>query len=653
MSPVESISRLALLHGRDEPLQEPRTLRAGPLTAVLDGVELRYLRLGAVEVVRGIYVSVRDRNWNTIPAAPSRIEADEAVDSFEVRFSARNASAEVDFAWEGAIVGHADGRVAFSMEGEAERDMLYNRVGLCVLHPWRETAGGRFCGRSPDGPVEGVFPELVAPQRTEGAVYVSLFPALSRLEIDLADGGAVRFEFEGDLFEAEDQRNWADASFKTYCNPMAVPRPLRLERGRRLRQAVLVSAERGPRARGGARPARLEIGGPTGSLVPPVGLGSLVGDLSGSEAELLRALGPAHLRHELHLDGEWEPGLRRALAACADLGAALELALFVRPGGTERLSAVRGALAEAEVARVLVLGEDARTATPEETTPPELVRAVRGALGLEDVPVAGGTDMYFCELNRTRPQVAAMDGVCWSLNPQVHAFDDLSVLETPEAIGEQVRAAQAFAGGKPLFVGPVTLKRRRNVNATTAEDAPVEDLPDSVDARQASLLGAAWTAASAKHLAEQGAAAVTFFEPVGWRGVVQGDEPPALPDEFPGRAGQAFPLYHVLADVCELRGATVLACETTRPLEVAGLAVRNAGGESLIMANLTPRALSVEVRGLAGTPSIRRLNEESAERAAYDPRAFRDTFERMPATHLELGPYETARIDVRKEARST
>ena len=27
--------------------------------------------------------------------------------------------------------------------------------------------------------------------------------------------------FEGDIFEMEDQRNWTDASFKTYCTPLA------------------------------------------------------------------------------------------------------------------------------------------------------------------------------------------------------------------------------------------------------------------------------------------------------------------------------------------------------------------------------------------------------------------------------------------------
>jgi NAD(P)-dependent dehydrogenase (short-subunit alcohol dehydrogenase family) len=50
--------------------------------------------------------------------------------------------------------------------------------------------------------------------------------------------------------------------------------------------------------------------------------------------------------------------------------------------------------------------EGAQTTSAHETTPGSVVALVREGLGLgAGVPVAGGTDMYFCELNRTRPEV--------------------------------------------------------------------------------------------------------------------------------------------------------------------------------------------------------------------------------------------------------
>ncbi len=643
---MQTIPPLALVHGRDVPLQQLRWLRAGPLMVALDGVDLRYVKLDQVELVRRIYVALRDRNWNTIPGVVSGLEVEERPDSFDVRFSVRHTSHDTDFSWQGTISGAPEGHISFRMDGRGERDLLYNRIGFCVLQPWRETAGRQFRGVTPDGPVGGTLPELVGPQPFENGVYVPLFPSVSRLEIDLEAGPVAVFEFEGDLFETEDQRNWSDASFKTYCTPLALGFPRELKQGQTLSQTVIVHAE-GPDAEGPPAHSLLAIGEPTGVRVPAVGLALAAHGPSAAEAALLAALGPAHLRADVHLaDPAWPELLARGLAACAACpGAALELALFLREENAAELDRLRDALAGATVARVLVVPEGAQTVTPEETTPPELVALVRQRLALDGVPVAGGTDMYFCELNRTRPQGGAMDGVFWSVNPQVHAFDDVSLLETLEAQGEQVRAAKAFAPGKQIFVGPVTLKRRYNVNATVAEEETAGAMPDSVDPRQASLLGAAWTVASAAHLAEQGADAVTYFETTGWRGVVQGDEAPPLPDEFPAHAGDVFPLYHVVADVCSLHGAEVLACTSGRPLTFAGLAARHARGTTLLAANLSPKIQTVAVTGLAGAATLRRLNEETAEQARLEPQRFRGAAEPLAGGTIELAPYETVRID--------
>ena len=50
---------------------------------------------------------------------------------------------------------------------------------------------------------------------------------------------------EGEVFEMEDQRNWTDASFKTYCRPLARPRPYRLAAGETVRQRIVVTLTRG------------------------------------------------------------------------------------------------------------------------------------------------------------------------------------------------------------------------------------------------------------------------------------------------------------------------------------------------------------------------------------------------------------------------
>lgn len=653
---MATTTRNLLLHGRDEPLPALRPLRAGPLSVMLDGVDLRYVRLGEIELVRRIYVAVRDRNWNTIPGIASEVDVRELGDTFEVSFGVRHASHDTAFSWDGTITGTADGRITFRMDGSAGADMLYNRIGFCVLHPWREYRGRRFRGETPDGPVEGTLPDSVAPQRFENGVYVPLFPSVSCLTVELERGAGVRLEFDGDLFETEDQRNWTDASLKTYCTPLALGFPHRLKDGEGKSQGVTVTGTGAP-AVPSAPEARLELSQPTGRHVPSVGVGlaSGAGQLTDAETGLLELLAPAHVRSELHLEqADWPNELADATRAAERLGAALELAVFVGRQPDEPLRRLRDLLAGANLARVLVVAEGAQTTTPEETTPAALVRRVRDALGPSGIPVAGGTDMYFCELNRTRPDVAEMDGVFWSLNGQVHAFDDVSLLETPEAQGEQVRTAREFAPGKAVFVGPVTLRRRYNVNATVAEEEAAGGLPDSVDPRQAALIGAAWTLASVKHLSEQGADAITYFEAVGWRGVIQGHSDPPAQRLFPARRGQAFPLFHVLADVTEFEGAEIVGCQTNRPLEVAGLAARRSdvarhsdAGVTVLVANLMSRPATVTVTGLSGPGRVRRLNVDTADAAMDDPEQFRRRVwtEPVDVGELDLGPYETVRID--------
>ncbi len=60
----------------------------------------------------------------------------------------------------------------------------------------------------------------------------------SRDPLDTPSGVEADVRFEGDLFEMEDQRNWTDASFKTYCTPLRNPYPVRLEAGATVHQAI-------------------------------------------------------------------------------------------------------------------------------------------------------------------------------------------------------------------------------------------------------------------------------------------------------------------------------------------------------------------------------------------------------------------------------
>jgi hypothetical protein len=650
-----SADRLWLLHGTDAPFPTLRVLRAGRARALLDGIDLRYVTIGRTELVRRIYVAVRDPNWNTIPGEVSGLEVDARDDSFDLRFSVRHLAHEIDFSWKGAISGDAEGRLTYALDGVAERDLQYNRIGICVHHPWRETAGAPFRARTPDGEIGGTFPDLIGPQLVVDGRIRPLFPAFDRLDVSLPDGGSLELEFEGDLWETEDHRNWTDANFKTYSTPLELGFPHDLARGETLVQRVTVTPRGVEGASSGSGAIRLSIGGPTGTTVPAVGLG-IDGDghePTEREVELLRALGPAHFRVEVRLDDDgWSNVLTRAQETARRVGSHLLVSLHLRPEHADCLPAVAEALAGGpEVDDVLVILLGGRTSTPEETTPPELVDLVRRELGgaLPGTAIGGGTEIYFTEINRTRPQADAWDLVCFSVTPQIHAFTDLDLVENLDAQAENVRSAKALAPGKRIVVAPITIRRRMNFHATAPDPEPGPgELPDSVDVRQPSLLGGAWTAGSLKYMCEAGPASLTYYETTGWRGVLEREKGSALPAVFHSRPGKAFPLFHPLADVASWRGAEVLQVESENPLGALALAVRVDGELRLLVANVTSEIEDVVISPLRGPLRLGRLAEASAEGASAEPASFRASGEEAAADGelaLRLEPYEVVRID--------
>jgi hypothetical protein len=227
-------------------------------------------------------------------------------------------------------------------------------------------------------------------------------------------------------------------------------------------------------------------------------------------------------------------------------------------------------------------------------------------------------------LNRQRPPVDVLDLVCYSHNPQVHAFDNWSLVETLETQAVIVSSARRFAGGLPIAVTPVTLKPRFNPDAAGSEPEPeLGVLPAQVDLRQMSLLGAAWTVGSVKSLAESGVRSVTCYETSGWRGVMERESGPPLPDRFRSLPGAVFPLYHVLADIGEYAGARVLPVHTGDPLRVTGVALRVGDRVRVILSNLTAEPQPVIVRGVPASLRVRVLDEHNVEDAMRSPVRFR------------------------------
>ncbi|HLZ08231.1 MAG TPA: hypothetical protein VKT80_06580, partial [Chloroflexota bacterium] len=457
-----------------------------------------------------------------------------------------------------------------------------------------------------------------------------------------------------DVFEMEDQRNWTDASFKTYSTPLRLPIPVEITVGTKIAQSIVLSLQGvAPEEPPTESPTTITIGAAPTSAIPRIGLGAATHGkpLTAREVLRLRELHPGHLRVDVRLaDPNYPAAFRVAHADAAALGVPLEIALFLTDQGDQELESLRAFLGELQprVIRWLVLH------VSERPTSARWIGAARRKLAAisPEADFGSGTDADFTELNRARPIVGRLDFVSYAINPQVHAFDNLSIVETLETQAGTVDSAHQFIGNRPIAITPITLKQRFNPVASDLETAGPSstELPGPVDVRQMSLLGAAWTVGSLKYVGESGVASVTYYETTGWRGVLEREDELPLPTLFRSFPGSAFPLYHILADIGEFAGGEMIPVRTSRPLQVDGFAVTRDGRTRIVVANLTNDPQWAKLAGLPASVTIKRLNETNVELAMRAPEEFRLT----PGTRvsvldgmlsLELPAYGIARID--------
>lgn len=594
-----------LRYGQPEPPAELVPLRAGPLALLYDPTNgmLRRIKLGEIEVLRGIYAAVRDRNWGTVPGTMREIVRNVESQSFHIEFESEHRQGDIHFIWRGMIRGDANGTVRYEFEGEAQTTFLRNRIGFCVLHPIRECAGARARQSRADGTtVECRFPELIEPQ----IFGRSSFRELRAVAHEVAPGLWAQVEFAGDTFEMEDQRNWTDASFKTYCTPLALPFPVEIKQGSRVCQTITLRltghlTKPHPSLIEVSAPAETIIltvpDGPTGRL-PAIGLGvaSHSESLEPTEINTLRKLELSHLRADVRLAANYAATtLGRAAREAMQLNTGLELALYLPRAGEVDPGELLRVLEQSTVplTRILALREG------EPATSPETLAWVRKHFGRFGAPIGAGSDSNFCELNREqafgRFASGDSDFIFWSLNPQVHAFDHRSIMETLEAQATTLWSACAFAAGRPLTISPVTLKQRFNPVATGQESGVAPDeLPPQVDPRQLSLFGAAWTLGSIAALAATDIDSVTFYETTGWRGVMERVHGASLLGRFPSTPGQTFPLFQVFADLAGFKDFAPVP--STAPTQVVALGLFKASRLTrLFIANLTDQVQRVAV----------------------------------------------------------
>ena len=571
------------LYGTAAPPVVARVLTAGRLSVALEAGNLRYLGYGGTEILRAVAFVVRDRDWGTYAPVIADLEVTEGPDAFTVAYTAVCRGPSV-LRYRARIEGRADGALRFAAEAVPEGDFETNRCGFVVLHP-AAAAGAAATVEHCDGSREATaFPELIDPWR----------PFLSIREITHRAGGLkVTCRLEGEEFEMEDQRNWSDASFKTYGRPLELPWPFVLPAGVPIAQSVAVSVRRAasaaPAARAAEEPVVVEIGGPAGAGFPEVGLVVTAAEVPAALAALdrLAEIGPQRLLCA------FDPTAGDGPAAFAAFGrlqqafpaAAFDLECVVVGEGDlgEELAGVARAVGDAglRLATVAVCPSVDRKSTPPGSEwpacPPleDIYAAARAAF--PGVTLGGGMFSYFTELNRKRPPVAQLDFVTHATNPIVHAADDDSVMETLEALPHITRSTRTIIGDRRYRIGPSTIAMRQNpYGARTMPNPRGERTPMADDdPRQRGRFAAAWTAGYAAAIAPADVAVWVPAAFIGPRGLLD-------------KGGALLPVGEVVRDLARLAGAEVLEAGPLLPRRFAVVAVRANGVTRALLCNLAP-----------------------------------------------------------------
>lgn len=611
-------------------------IKVGDLRFCLDRDGLHDICLGPREMLRRVYFAFRDHNWNTLSPQFGPPQVDSSDAGVTVRFGVDFRVDGADFHADFQLDVRADHTMEYRFSGAADGDMRFCRIGFCVLHPISHLPIA-VTATTPFGEVGGELSVLIGPQTIVDGVEVSLLPAFSRLATTDSAGSSLVLDFAGDLFEIEDQRNWADGSIKTYGTPIALGYPRLLPGGETISQVVRVRCEGAPPS---AETHAAADASTTISRLPAIGF-EVPRDVTYDESVVarLRALSPAHLRVEAHLCEDDVVGqLLRARDFARAIGAPLELAVFLDGPDAGAFGALIDVLVPADVARLVVFDEDDAAYRPTSPTWMELVRANLPA-AFASVPVVGGTNGNFAEINRDRPETGKWDGLAFPINPQVHLCDDRNLIHSLDAMPHMLATARSFTG-KPIHVSALTLKPPFNQAATEPGDPSLEasGLPAQVDIRQATTFAAGWTAAAIDALA--GAQSITCYQTHGWRGIIGPD-----PRAWRGRPSRdstqhLFPLYHLFAYLARFRGATVTQMPAPPGLRLVALSGNDRTRPSgLIAANLTPERFPWEP-GIAGLGASHcRLLSPSAP---FQPQRISD---RNALVGGVLAPYEVALCD--------
>ena len=536
-------------------------------------VELRDDELAEISyngqlILRSVRALIRDQDWNT----PSIIV--EEVTQSENQLAIRISSSGFGAMFNGKITFSIIADVAeIEMSLVSSSDYLANRIGLNLLHP-PALAGTKLSVLHSNKEIEEtVFPIKISPNQ----------PVMDIAGLSWKQRGlAVNLALTGDVFEMEDQRNWTDASYKTYSRPLSLPFPYPVASGENINQKLVILVIQSEAAENPKQNSTNRILLSQQGKFPSIQLGAATNPVAAGSKPTSQAdlpVVPVLLEVDLRTKN-W----KAALAAVANHKEGIDLRIICQAGAQEKdFDELLDQIKSLKILRVAVFDAEQHIWLEQINTK---LRNAMQSRGMSMTELAGARS-HFTELNRNFTKVPeTCSGITFSISPMFHALNTEQLVESIAMQRLVTQQAVEMAAGKEVHVGPVTLRPRFNNVATKAPEIPeVTDLSKGYgaewfgnsDNRQQSPELAAWTIASAAAIAIAGVNSITFFEERGPRGIESAE-------------GDAYPVSAAVKELGELVGGNLLAGESPD-----GLLWAIGSGSTVLVANLREETAQFEI----------------------------------------------------------
>ncbi|WP_337270548.1 D-apionate lactonase [Oryzifoliimicrobium ureilyticus] len=587
-----------LLYGTRDREDPPVRLKAGLLEVDLVGGNLRSIHYDGVEVLRAIAYVVRDRDWGTYSPTIEDLDIDQTDKGFAIKYRANcKGPNETSLMFAVSITGGNDGLV-FEADASSPTGFETNRCGFCILHPITGVAGRPVTVEHTDGSTEETnLPDLIEPWQP--------FMAMRAITHPVCDGVEAECRMEGDTFEMEDQRNWSDASYKTYVRPLALPWPYLVPANETTGQKVVLKIrDTRPQAASAKATKKTAIEvtpGTKSGLFPKIGVIVRPEDAFDTikKSTLLSELAPQELL--FHFDplaghtGEVFKDFSK-IAQSYPVATALEIAL---PCQNVPLDECREIASQMQAAgfkpdAIMISPAIDRQSTPPgsawpDCPPPEDIYAA-AHIAFPESRIGGGMLSYFTELNRKRVPSSQLSFISHCTNPIVHAADDLSIMQTLEAIPFITRSTRAIYGDKAYRIGPSTIAMRQNPYGSRTMDNPDNRriAMANRDPRHNGKFGKAFAMGYAIRMLDAELECLTLSALTGPFGLVAKEGEPTAP-------GGLRPIYSAIKLLIELAGTVWLEAISASPTDVLAAIAQRENHSALHLVNLTPSQQDVDL----------------------------------------------------------